>query len=317
MSDCFARSGDSSHRGSKRHRAASTRQMGRFLAGPTAAWHRPGHVLLERRVRRVDCRRFSPRHLRRRRPHRKEPVLLQRSSAGYHPCSCSTSGAGTVRPASGNGTPQMAGAEGPGRQQIDRKLRALLSCRLPPSPARSWSSWRLRASGYIRASRNRCNRHRRETIGWQPKEVRRYHASFSKAQSWSKSRRVAAKVEGHPGERPCRVHPVTGSPGQKRVIAFSSRDTAEQYIKEGKNAINWTRLSCHGFRRVRVFSCTPWHTTWATSAHARLADGVGHWSLTTVREMDQDSEGRAPQPLHHFPDGRVAVSRGLFRKIRG
>ena len=37
-----------------------------------------------------------------------------------------------------------------------------------------------------------------------------------------------------------------------------------------------------------------------------------------TREADQDwSEGRAPQPLHRFPDERKwRVSRGLFRKIR-
>jgi hypothetical protein len=30
------------------------------------------------------------------------------------------------------------------------------------------------------------------------------------------------------------------------VVAFyNQHGTAEQHIKEGKNAINWTRLSCH------------------------------------------------------------------------
>ena len=38
----------------------------------------------------------------------------------------------------------------------------------------------------------------RRPVGRPPKEVRRYHASFSyKAQSWSKSRRVVAKVVRH------------------------------------------------------------------------------------------------------------------------
>ena len=36
----------------------------------------------------------------------------------------------------------------------------------------------------------------------------------------------------------------------KRVVAFyNHRGTAEQHIKEGKNAINWTRLSCRKFGR--------------------------------------------------------------------
>jgi hypothetical protein len=34
----------------------------------------------------------------------------------------------------------------------------------------------------------------------------------------------------------------------ERVVAFyNKRSTAEQWIKEGKNAINWTRLSCRSF----------------------------------------------------------------------
>jgi len=33
------------------------------------------------------------------------------------------------------------------------------------------------------------------------------------------------------------------------VVAFyNGRGTAEQYIKEGKNAVKWTRLSCTSFR---------------------------------------------------------------------
>ncbi len=31
------------------------------------------------------------------------------------------------------------------------------------------------------------------------------------------------------------------------VKFYNKRGTAEQWIKEGKYALNWTRLSCHGF----------------------------------------------------------------------
>jgi hypothetical protein len=38
-------------------------------------------------------------------------------------------------------------------------------------------------------------------VGRPPNDVRRFHASFSyRAQSWTKPRRVVAKVEWHPGE---------------------------------------------------------------------------------------------------------------------
>ena len=36
------------------------------------------------------------------------------------------------------------------------------------------------------------------------------------------------------------------------VAFYSQLGTAAQHIKEGKNAINWTRLSCHGFRNNEV-----------------------------------------------------------------
>ncbi len=39
----------------------------------------------------------------------------------------------------------------------------------------------------------------------------------------------------------------------ERVVAFyNHRGTAEQWIKEGKNAIKWTRLSCRKFRNNEV-----------------------------------------------------------------
>lgn len=39
----------------------------------------------------------------------------------------------------------------------------------------------------------------------------------------------------------------------KRVVQFyNQRGTAEQWIKEGKVALTWTRLSCHDFRDNEV-----------------------------------------------------------------
>lgn len=33
---------------------------------------------------------------------------------------------------------------------------------------------------------------------------------------------------------------------------YNHRGTAQQYIKEGRNAVIWTRLSCHGFKANAV-----------------------------------------------------------------
>jgi hypothetical protein len=89
-------------------------------------------------------------------------------------------------------------------------------------------------------------------VGRPPHEVRRrYVASFRyQAQSWNKPRRVVAKVEWHPGELYPRIGFIVTNLARPagRVVAFyNQRGTAEQYIKEGKGAIKWTRLSCRTF----------------------------------------------------------------------
>jgi hypothetical protein len=80
--------------------------------------------------------------------------------------------------------------------------------------------------------------------------VRRYTSFHYRAKSWSKARRIVAKIEFHPGE----LFPKIGfivtnrSLPNARVLAFyNDRGTAEQHIKEGKYALKWTRLSCMRF----------------------------------------------------------------------
>ena len=75
------------------------------------------------------------------------------------------------------------------------------------------------------------------------------------AESWAKPRRVVAKVEHHPGELFPRVgFIVTSMTLASRSVGrfYNKRGTAEQWIKEGKQATNWTRLSCHRFRANEV-----------------------------------------------------------------
>jgi hypothetical protein len=39
----------------------------------------------------------------------------------------------------------------------------------------------------------------------------------------------------------------------KQVVKFyNGRGTAEQWIREGKNALRWTRISCRAFRHNAV-----------------------------------------------------------------
>jgi hypothetical protein len=160
-------------------------------------------------------------------------------------------------------------------------------------------------------------------VGRPPQEVRRFFASFSyRAQSWNKPRHVVAKVEWHASELYPRVgFIVTNLPrSAEGVVAFyNQRGTCEQYIKEGKNAIKWTRLSCRSFAANAV----------RLQLHA-LAYNLGNfmrtlampktaepWSLTSLREKlikigaKVVSHGRYVT----FQVAEVAVSRQMFQEI--
>jgi len=88
-------------------------------------------------------------------------------------------------------------------------------------------------------------------VGRPPNEVRRFYANFTyQAGSWTKSRRVVAKVEWHPGELYPRVGFIVTNmarPAENVVAFYNKRGTCEQWMKEGKGAIRWTRLSCRSF----------------------------------------------------------------------
>ena len=61
---------------------------------------------------------------------------------------------------------------------------------------------------------------------------------------------MVSKVEWHQGELFPRVGFIVTNlsyPNIGIVRFYNGRGTAEQWIKEGKYALNWTRLSCHKF----------------------------------------------------------------------
>ena len=62
------------------------------------------------------------------------------------------------------------------------------------------------------------------------------------------------------------------------------RGTAEQWIKEGKYALNWTRLSCHRFvaNRVRL-SLFVLAYNLGNLRRLCLPKAVKHWSLRSVQ----------------------------------
>ena len=88
---------------------------------------------------------------------------------------------------------------------------------------------------------------------WKP--LLRHKSFLYRAASWSQARRVVAKVEHHAGELFPRDHCIVTNltlPSRSVVRFYNKRGTAEQWIKEGKQATHWTRLSCHRFRANEV-----------------------------------------------------------------
>ena len=160
-------------------------------------------------------------------------------------------------------------------------------------------------------------------VGRPPNEVRRFYANFSyQAASWSKPRRVIAKVEWHPGELVPRVGFIVTNmsrPAERVVAFYNKRGTCEQWIKEGKGAINWTRLSCRTFtaNAVRLqlhalaYNLGNFLRTLATP------EPINDWSLTSLKEKlikigaKVVSHGRYVA----FQMAEVAIPRQMFQEI--
>ncbi len=127
-------------------------------------------------------------------------------------------------------------------------------------------------------------------VGRPPNEVRRSCANFTyQAGSWSKPRRVVAKVEWRPGELYPRVGFIVTNMARRaeNVVGFyNKRGTCEQYIKEGKGAIKWTRLSCRSFaaNAVRLQLHALAHNLGNFLRTLATPEPIKDWTLTTLKE---------------------------------
>ena len=154
-------------------------------------------------------------------------------------------------------------------------------------------------------------------------KVRRYYASFScQAQSWKKLRRVVAKVEWHPGE----LYPRVGflvtnlaQPAEGMVAFYNQRGIAEQWIKEGKGAIKWVRLSCRSFaaNAVRLQLHALAYNLSNFMRTLALPKAVEPWSLTSLRKKLIKIGARVVSHGRHvtFQKAEVAVSGQMFNEI--
>jgi hypothetical protein len=160
-------------------------------------------------------------------------------------------------------------------------------------------------------------------VGRPPHEVRRFYASFRyQAQTWSRSRRVVAKVEWHPGELYPRIGFLVTNlcrPPERVVAFYNQRGTAEQWIKEGKNAVRWTRLSCRSMtaNAVRLQLHALAYNMANFFRTLVLPDEIEQWSLTTLREKVVKIGAKVIAHARYtvFQMAEVAVRRDLFRRI--
>ena len=149
-----------------------------------------------------------------------------------------------------------------------------------------------------------------------------------RSQSWTEPRRVVAKVGRHQGE----PYPRVGldqlrcssvanlkRPAERVSKFYNGRGTAEQWIREGKLALRWTRLSCRAFRdnavRLQLFALAYNLANFLRSL--ALPREVAQWSLTTLRERLVKIGARIVRHGRYvvFQLAEVAVPRALFAAI--
>ena len=127
-------------------------------------------------------------------------------------------------------------------------------------------------------------------VGRPPNKPQVFFASFSyQAQSWTRPRRVVAKVEWHQGELYPRVGFIVtnlkrpAGAGQQ-VLQWPRHRRA---VDQGRQAaLRWTRLSCRAFRHnaVRLQLHALAYNLANFLRSLALPQEVEQWSLTTLRE---------------------------------
>ena len=127
--------------------------------------------------------------------------------------------------------------------------------------------------------------------------------------------------EWHQGELYPRVGFIVTNlnrPPERVVKFYNGRGTAEQWIREGKNALRCTRLSCHAFRhnavRLQLHALT--YNLANFMRTLALPEEVEHLVADhAAREAGQDwRPHRAPWPLRGVPAGRGRSAAGVVRR---
>ena len=128
----------------------------------------------------------------------------------------------------------------------------------------------------------------RRPLGRPPRKPIVWFADLKyQAASWDRPRRVVAKVEWHRGELYPRVGFIVTNRSARAsgvVHFYNGRGTTEQWIKEGKYALNWTRLSCQRFvpNQVRLALFVLAYNLGNFLRRLALPRRINHWSLRTL-----------------------------------
>ena len=160
-------------------------------------------------------------------------------------------------------------------------------------------------------------------VGRPPKKpVARYHDFMYRAKSWDQPRRLVAKVEWQRGELFPRVGFIVTNltlPEEGVVHFYNGRGTAEQWIKEGKYALHWTRLSCHRFvaNAVRLQLFVLAYNLGNFLRRLALPREVREWSLRSLQVKFIKTGARMVRHARRiiFQMAEVAVPRDVFRQV--
>ena len=132
-----------------------------------------------------------------------------------------------------------------------------------------------------------------------------YKGFLYQAASWKTARRVVAKVEFHFGELFPRVGFIVTNletPSRAVVRFYNKRGTAEQWIKEGKQAVKMTRLSCHRFRsnQVRLALSLLAYNLGNLWRRLALPKRIENWSLTSLQQRLVKTGGRLVKHARYY-----------------
>jgi hypothetical protein len=137
------------------------------------------------------------------------------------------------------------------------------------------------------------------------KPVVSYKSFLYETASWKTARRVVAKVDFHFGELFPRVgFIVTNLETASRAVVrfYNKRGTAEQWIKEGKQAVKMTRLGCHRFRsnEVRLWLSLIAYNLGNLWRRLVLPKKIENWSLTSLQQRLVKTGGRLVKHARYY-----------------